>query len=86
MYELHEYEQYFLDRPTLEHLARFVEQFPHPCCLCAPLLGRELVERGVEVRILDIDERFKSLPGFRRYDLYRPDRLGDSKIVSCLTR
>ena len=77
MYELHENEQYFFDRPTLDHLARFVEQFPHPCCSCAPLLGQELVERGVEVRILDIDERFKSLHGFRHYDLYRPDWPGE---------
>jgi hypothetical protein len=73
MHEQHEYEQYFFDRPTLAHLADFIEQgSTRPCCLCAPLLGQALVERGVGVTILDRDERFARLPGFRRYDLFRP--------------
>jgi hypothetical protein len=29
------------------------------------------------VRILDIDERFDHLAGFRRYDIYRPEWLGE---------
>jgi hypothetical protein len=76
MYELHEHEQYFFDKPTLSRLADFVAQFENPCCLCAPLLGQELEKRGVQVRTLDIDERFAGLRGFRRYDIYRPQWLG----------
>lgn len=77
MYELHENEQYFFDEPTLETLAAWVQTFFNPCCLCVPLLGRKLIERGVPVTILDVDERFSDLPGFRRYDLYRPAWLGE---------
>jgi hypothetical protein len=77
MYELHEHEQYFFDPPTLQHLADFVEGFERPCCLCAPLLGQELERRGLDVRVLDIDERFAHLKGFRRWDIYRPEWLGE---------
>ena len=73
MQERHEHEQYFFDRPTLATLAGVVAPFPRPCCLCAPLLGQELERRGVQVRTLDIDDRFAALAGFRRYDLYRPE-------------
>jgi hypothetical protein len=77
MYEKHENEQYFFDKPTLAHLADFVSQFENPCCICAPLLGKELESRGVKVRVLDIDARFASLKGFRKYDIYRPEWLGE---------
>jgi hypothetical protein len=85
MHEQHEYEQYFFDRPTLAHLADFIEQgFTRPCCLCAPLLGQALVERGVGVTILDRDERFAQLPGFRRYDLFHPLWLAESfDLIVC---
>ena len=84
MYELHENEQYFFDRPTLTHMAGFISAYPNPCCICCPLLGRELTTLGVPVRILDIDERFSDLPGFRRYDLHRPEWLGEEfGIIVC---
>lgn len=73
MYELHEREQYFFDDGTLDHLAGFVGQYESPCCLCTPLLGQRLVERGSSVTILDVDERFASLTGYRHYDVYRPE-------------
>jgi hypothetical protein len=72
MYERHEHQQYFFNDATLEHLAEFVGDFSNPCCLCAPLLGKTLVERGVATAILDTDERFSSVAGFQHYDLYRP--------------
>jgi hypothetical protein len=72
MYELHENEQYFFDAATRDHLAEFVRDFDNPCCLCAPLLGQALVERGVSATILDTDDRFNSVAGFQHYDLYRP--------------
>jgi putative N6-adenine methyltransferase len=77
VYERHENEQYFFDAPTLAHLAGFVAAFDNPCCLCTPLLGRDLEIRGVSVRTLDKDERFSGLHGFRKYDLYRPEWLGE---------
>ncbi|HEX2915019.1 MAG TPA: hypothetical protein VH186_29770 [Chloroflexia bacterium] len=84
MYELHENEQYFFDRATLEHLASFASQFQRPACLCAPLLGKVLEEKGVAVRVLDIDERFAGLRGFRIFDLYRPEWLGEEfDLIIC---
>lgn len=77
MYEKHELEQYFYDSTTISRLADFVEGYSNPCCLCAPMIGRELTQRGVSVRVLDIDVRFADLPGFRSYDLYRPEWLGE---------
>jgi hypothetical protein len=84
MYEMHENEQYFFDKPTLLYLADFVSRFERPCCLCAPLLGQELERRGVRVRTLDIDERFAGLRGFRRFDIYRPEWLGEEfDLILC---
>lgn len=84
MYELHENEQYFFAEPTLTHLATFLARFTAPCCLCAPLVGRRLTEQGVAVTILDIDERFATVPGFRRYNLYHPEWLDrEFDIIVC---
>ncbi len=84
MLEKHELEQYFWDAPTVAHLADFAGAYGRVCCLCAPLLGRELAARGHDVRILDMDERFADLPGFRRYDVYRPEWLGETyDLIVC---
>ena len=77
MQERHEKEQYFFTDETTGHLADFAARFPNPCCICAPSVGVELARRRVPVRILDIDERFAKTPGFRRYDLFSPDWLGE---------
>jgi len=77
MKERHEHEQYFFDSPTLDRLVDFVRPFDNPCCLCAPLLGKTLVDCGVNVRILDIDERFADVPGFQHFDLTQPEWLGE---------
>jgi hypothetical protein len=74
MDERHENEQYFFDAPTLARLADFMSGWKDACCLCAPLLGQHLARRGVAITILDIDERFADTPGFRRFDIYRPER------------
>jgi hypothetical protein len=84
MDERHENEQYFFDGPTLDHLSEFVAGFARPCCICAPLLGQAVARRGRPVRILDIDERFADVPGFRRWDLHRPEWLGESyDLIVC---
>ncbi len=72
MLERHKWEQYFWDAPTLEALADVVARFDNPCCLCAPMLGRVLAERGLKHRVLDFDERFAADENFSAYDLYRP--------------
>jgi hypothetical protein len=84
VYEIHRNEQYFFDDQTLDHLAGFLAGWPSPCCLCAPLLGQRLARRGVVVSVLDVDERFVAAPGFRRYDLYRPEWLdAEFGIILC---
>ncbi len=77
MHENHQREQYFFDPPTIAHLVGFLAGFDRVCCLCAPTLGRALAEAGRPVTVLDIDERFADVPGYRRYDLYRPEWLGE---------
>ncbi len=84
MDELHSLEQYFFDSETLAHLVEFLGDFKKPCCLCAPLLGKALVERGVSVTILDTDDRFASVPGYVPFNVYRPEWTGQSfDIIFC---
>ena len=77
MDERHDREQYFFDAPTLAALSDFCGRFERVCCLCAPMLGRELHRRGRAVRVLDVDRRFADVPGFVEWDLYRPTHLDD---------
>ncbi len=72
MDELHQHEQFFWDDAMIDSLANRMQRFVQPCCLCAPLLGRELERRGHFCRTLDRDERFADLDGFAPFDLYRP--------------
>lgn len=84
MQERHENEQYFFTPKTTERLADFAARFTNPCCICTPSVGAELGRRGVPVRVLDIDERFARTPGFRRYDLFHPEWLGEEfGIILC---
>ena len=84
MYELHGQEQFFWDEQTVAHLADVVSRYPMPCCLCAPLLGQELERRGIETRTLDLDTRFAGLRGFREWNVYRPEWLGEQfGIIVC---
>lgn len=76
MYERHENEQYFFDEDTIAHLSRFVQDYERPCCLCTPRVGERLASLGRDVAVLDPDERFGGLAGFRRFDLYRPEYPG----------
>lgn len=62
-------EQYFFDAPTVRAWASVASRFENPCLLCAPTVGAEV--RGSTV--LDVDERFSVLSGFRRFDLASPE-------------
>lgn len=84
MDEHHAREQYFFDPPTLDALADLLERFDSPCILCAPLLGVALADRGAAVTILDVDERFADVRGFRRWDVYRPQCLAERfDVIFC---
>ncbi len=72
MQERRENEQYFFDRPTILVLADMLATFERPCVVCAPLVGIELEQRGKDVTILDIDERFRTCRGYVHWDLNRP--------------
>jgi Probable N6-adenine methyltransferase len=78
VHEDHQREQYFFDPPTLDHLADFVAGYVNPACVCAPMLGRALADRGVDVAVLDIDTRFADLPRFREFNVGRPVPTGES--------
>ena len=70
--ERHDREQYFFDEATAQRLVAFLSRWEHPCCVCAPTIGERLAEAGHDVTILDVDERFAHLPGYRPYDVTRP--------------
>src|SRR5688572_6947792 len=76
MYELHDNEQYFFDAATLARLTAFLRPLGSVCCLCTPMLGEQLERAGANVAVLDVDERFARLKGFRRFDIYRPQWQG----------
>lgn len=82
--ELHENEQYFFDSRTLGQVADIVDCFEEPVLLGAPMVGMTLAARGRSVCVLDIDDRFSDLPGYRHWDLRRPTYL-DQKfdLVVC---
>lgn len=75
MQENHQREQYFFTRLTAATLSKMLAKYEHPVLLCAPMLGKHMVEEGRSVTILDIDERFSDVPGFRRWDIHRPEPL-----------
>lgn len=75
MHEIHANEQYFFQYQTIDAVADLLEDFERPCVLCAPTVGLELEEHGVDVTTLDIDERFNDLAGFQSWDIFRPQHL-----------
>jgi hypothetical protein len=77
VHEDHQREQYFFDPPTVARLAALLSRYERPCCLCAPTLAEALQRRGRPARLLEVDERFARLPGFLRWDLYRPQPLAE---------
>jgi hypothetical protein len=77
MHENHQRQQYFFSPPTVQALADMVALKAHPCCLCAPSIAQALQARGRTVRLLEIDDRFAELPGFVRWDLYKPHPLSE---------
>ena len=77
MHEDHQKQQYFFDAPTVQTLSNLMAGYDNPCCLCSPMIARELVGRGRSARLLEIDTRVSDVPGFVPWDLYRPKPLGE---------
>ncbi|KAG0561877.1 hypothetical protein M758_9G115500 [Ceratodon purpureus] len=79
--ERHDLEQYFWTTTTVSNLRRALSCDPNLCCLATPSLAHafHVEEPKQEVRLLDIDTRFSYLPGFRFWDIRRPEPLGESE-------
>ena len=75
--EKHENEQYFFTDDTVEYLTRVAMSFDKICCICCPSIGNRLEEMGTDVTILDIDERFSDLEGFKYWDIKSPKYISD---------
>src|SRR5690242_2685130 len=69
--------QFFYTGETARRLADALDSYERPCCLCTPRLATEWHQRGRLVRLLDYDLRFNSLPGFRHFDLLKPEPLDE---------
>ena len=71
--EDHAFEQFFFDEPTrAKLLAILTTQYERPLLLCAPSLAVAAEAAGVRYLLLDRDERFAFLSGFRSFDLDSP--------------
>jgi len=69
--------QFFFSAQTARALVQRFDRYRNPCCMCTPRLAHEWASRGRTVRLLDCDVRFATLPGFRRFDLLRPERIDE---------
>ena len=68
--EDHSVEQYFFDAPTCEALLEMLRPYERPLLLCAPAVAVAAEKAGgSKCLLLDRDERFSFLPGFRKFDL-----------------
>lgn len=84
MQENHQREQYFFTQGTAGVLSVLLEKYERPVVLCAPMLGKLMAEQGRKVTILDIDDRFANVPGFRHWDLQRPGALEfEPDVIFC---
>lgn len=81
MEEIRANEQYFFADQSVHELGQRLSGFETICCLCAPTLARYLAECGRSVMNLDIDRRFESVPGFRYYDILKPEWLDQKPSV-----
>ncbi len=69
--------QYFFTEDCARDLVYKLNRFANPCCLCTPMIGKIWQDMGRVVRILDIDERLNFLPGFKKFDITRPEPLSE---------
>ncbi len=67
------YGQFFYTAKTATRLVDAMDHYQQVCCLCTPRLAREWQQRGRTVDLLDCDNRFAELPGYRQFDLLSPE-------------
>ena len=70
--EDHAYEQYFFDAATCAELVALMRRYDRPLLVCTPSLAVAAEAAGVPHVLLDRDERFAFLRGFRPFDLHNP--------------
>ena len=68
--EDHRLEQFYWDEPTRARLLARLGEYRAPLLVGTPSLAVEAENAGLAYTLLDVDERFAFLPGFRRYDLF----------------
>jgi len=68
-------DQFYFNKKTARFMVSMFNHYNNICCLCTPRLAHEWFEGGRTVTLLDIDERFTYLPGYRYYDLRNPIKL-----------
>ena len=74
--ERHDREQYFWNRETIDTFLTALQAWTlnRVCCLCTPTLAHVFwTEHQREEYCLDIDERFAYIPGWRYFDLLKPE-------------
>ena len=84
--EDHAFEQYFFDAETRQALLDLLyARHARPLLLCAPSLAVDAEARGKPYLLLDRDERFSFLSGFRAFDLARPSAVAgfDYDAILC---
>ena len=69
--------QFFYTAETARLLVNALNDYSSPCCFCTPRLAWEWKQRGREVRLLDYDVRFSVLPGFRHFDVLKPEPINE---------
>ena len=70
--ERRDLEQYVWTRATVEKLVLALQYYSDLCCMATPSLAQGMWEVGREERLLDIDNRFDYLPGFKYWDIRFP--------------
>ena len=69
--EDHRLEQFYWDEPTRARLLDRLGEYRAPLLVGTPSLAVDAENAGLTTyTLLDVDERFAFLPGFRRYDLF----------------
>jgi hypothetical protein len=81
--EQHRNEQYFFDEATRDWLKVLLHHYTFPCLIGVPTVARVLVRYTTGTVLLDIDERFADVPGFKKWNLYRPEPVGDFDVLVC---
>lgn len=72
--ELREIEQYFFTDKVLNDLTTALEYQDNILCLCTPAVADYFFyKRSKVVLLLDIDDRFNYLPGFKKFDMLKID-------------